>query len=112
MVGNEPKYSLDDIRKAARLGNIVNIGNRQQFHIEELEFTDLDVANCLCSLELANFKKTVEYPTKNGNKLTYLDVYITTFVSSNGRTNKLYIKLRCNSGWIALGAFHPPLPKN
>lgn len=78
---------------------------RSQIDFENLEYTDDDLINCLCSISSDHYVKTKVYSCAKGDKTEIFDVYVIKFHCSNGNTDDLYIKLMCKS-WIIIGSFH------
>jgi len=103
---DSPNYSLKDICEAARKGNINQRGPKVQLDIDNLKYTDTDVANCLCQLDSSEFRKVLIYKSPKGNFTEVYDVYLTHFTNGAGNVDAVYVKIRYNSTWITLGSFH------
>ncbi|OAD19863.1 hypothetical protein THIOM_004476 [Candidatus Thiomargarita nelsonii] len=105
-----PTYSLEEICKAAKMGNISYQGKseRPQIDAMNLGYSQDEIVKCLCSLSSSQFIESKKYTTPRGNKKVTFDVYIATCTNSEGQLDNLYIKLRLSSSWLIIGSFHLP----
>jgi len=102
----KPAYDLDLAKRIARSGNVM-MDRRAERDSRSLGYFDCEVADCICSLTLADFLKTLDYPPEvpRGRNLTY-DVYRVRCRNSEGIEDSIYIKLRISAGnWLFIGSF-------
>jgi hypothetical protein len=94
-------YSLSDISKAVREGNIFYHGRKVQQDISNLGYEPVDIKNCLLALTDNDFQKSHNY-----NGIAY-DAYICDYEINNS-VDRLYIKLSlvANDLTLSLASFH------
>ncbi len=100
-----PEYNLDTIRQWAAERRVVYASPRVLKHIDNFGY-DLDkVCECLAGLAATDYHESVRYPD---SKL-WMDVYLTTHIYSESRTDELYVKLQLSTRQlvITLCSFHP-----
>jgi len=106
-----PTYSLEEICKAAKMGNIAYQGKNERPQIDaiNLGYSFDEIVECLCSLKSSQFIESKKYTMPRGNKTVTYDIYIATCTSkSQEYQDTLYIKLRLSSSWLIIGSFHLP----
>jgi hypothetical protein len=105
-----PTYSLEEICKAAKLGNIAYQGKNERPQIDaiNLGYSFDKIVECLCSLKPSQFIESKEYTMPQGNKTVIFDIYIAACTSYQECQDTLYIKLRVSSSWLIIGSFHLP----
>jgi len=83
-----PHYNLDDVRNAAKNGQIEYRGRKTRQDIDNLGYELADVVECLLSLTSSDFYKSYSY--ENGD---IDDAYRTNFASSaSSKCDSIYIK--------------------
>ncbi|EDN65811.1 hypothetical protein BGP_1991 [Beggiatoa sp. PS] len=110
MSNKTPTYSLEEICKAAKIGNIAYQGKNERPQIDaiNLGYPFDKLVKCLCSLKYSQFIESKEYTLSKGMKTAIFDIYIATCTSSQEYKDTLYIKLRLSSSWLIIGSFHLP----
>jgi hypothetical protein len=105
-----PTYSLEEICKAAKMGNISYQGKNERPQIDaiNLGYPYDELVKCLCSLKYSQFLESKEYTLSKRKKSVIFDIYIATCTSSQKLKDTLYIKLRLSSSWLIIGSFHLP----
>lgn len=99
-----PHYNLDDVRNAAKKGDIEYRGRKIRQDIDNLGYELADVAACLISLTGSDFYKSYSYD--NGD---IDDAYRTNFARSDSTEDDfIYIKFSLinNCLMIDLASFH------
>lgn len=103
-----PHYNLDSIREAATQQNIRYKGRRVNTQITELGYTLDDVSDCISSLTISNFSKTIHFPDSG----EVFDVYLKRCQREEELPALIYIKLRLletgeiQINQIELASFH------
>lgn len=103
-----PKYDLEAVRLAAKNHDINIRGRKVQHDIDNLGYSLCDVAQCIASLNLSDFRKTRYYDTG-----AYDDVYLCSSPPTEideAYPVEIYIKFALIDGEIDLeidlGSFH------
>ncbi len=100
-----PVYNLNDVRKAAKAGNVRYRGRKVQCDIDNLGYELRDVQRCLMSLTEDDFDKSHPYPASPTD-----DAYVVDFPNpaDEDKTDRLYVKFRLLGDclYIDLGSFH------
>src|SRR5699024_5092624 len=101
-----PRYNLEEVRNAARLGNVEYRGLKVSRDIANLGYEFDHVCQCLLQLTTADFHKTHRY--ENGSEDDAYCLRSLNPVSEEQEFDDLYIKFRligCHVS-ISLGSFH------
>jgi len=98
-----PQYNLDDIKAAAKVGNIVMTPLSEKDALN-LGYDEEERQKCLISLTRNDYFETKDYEFK-GRVIPH-DVYQPNYLGPSDQLDKLYIKLSIKSNWILIVSFH------